>query len=57
MIQPLQQAEPTASLEVRLARLADQGFLTLPLTRPSRRVRKIKVAGRPLSKAILDDRR
>ena len=27
------------------------------VTKPSRRVRKVKLAGRPLSKAILDDRR
>ena len=41
VIQPLQEAEPTASLDVRLARLADQGLLTLPVTRPSRRVRRV----------------
>ena len=57
VIQPLREAGPTASLDVRLAHLADQGLLTLPVTRPSRRVRKVKVPGRPLSKAILDDRR
>jgi antitoxin (DNA-binding transcriptional repressor) of toxin-antitoxin stability system len=30
VIQPIRTAEPTVSLDVRLARLADQGLITLP---------------------------
>jgi len=57
VIQPIQAVEPAVSLDVRLARLANQGLLTLPVAKASKRVRKIKIAGRPLSKSILDDRR
>lgn len=57
VIQPIRAAQPTVSLDVRLARLADQGLITLPVARISKRVRKIRIAGRPLSKTILDDRR
>ncbi len=56
VIRPIRAAEPTGSLDVRLARLADQGLITLPVAKPSKR-RKIRIAGRPLSKTILDDRR
>lgn len=56
VIQPIRAAEPTVSLDVRLARLADQGLITLPGAKASRK-RKIRIAGRPLSKTILDDRR
>ncbi len=56
VIQPIQTAEPTRSLDVRLARLAEQGLITLPVVTPSKR-RKVRIAGRPLSKTILDDRR
>lgn len=57
VIQPIQSVERTVSLEARLARLAAQGFLTLPKRRPSGRVRRVKVPGPPLSKIILEDRR
>lgn len=56
VIQPIGALEPTVSLDVRLARLADQGLITLPVAKASNR-RKIRIAGRPLSKTILDDRR
>ena len=56
VIQPIRAAESTVSLDVRLARLADQGLITLPVAKASRK-RKIRIAGRPLSKTILDDRR
>jgi len=57
VIQPIRAARPTVSLDVRLARLADQGLITLPVAKFSKQVRTIRIAGRPLSKAILDDRR
>lgn len=57
VIRRIQEAEPTTSLEVRLARLADQGLVTLPTAKTSKKLAKVRIAGRPLSKAILDDRR
>jgi hypothetical protein len=36
------------SLEARLARLAAQGFVTLPTHKPLRRVRLVKVSGAPI---------
>ncbi len=57
VIQPIQAAEPAVSLDARLARLADQGLVTLPVAKASKKVRKIRIAGRQLSKTILDDRR
>ena len=57
VIQPMRDASPSASLEVRLAKLADQGLVTLPVAKPSLTLRKIRVSGRPLSKTILEDRR
>lgn len=57
LIQPIQSAEHPVSLEARLARLAAQGFVTLPTCKPLKRVRSAKVSGSPISKTILEDRR
>lgn len=57
LIQPIQSAEHPVSLEARLAKLAAQGFVTLPTQKPLKRVRLAKVSGRPISKTILEDRR
>lgn len=57
LIQPIQSADPVASLDARLAKLAAQGFLSLPSRRPLRKVRLAKLSGPPLSKTILEDRR
>lgn len=57
VIQPIQSAGRPASLEARLARLAAQGFVTLPTRKPLKRVRLAKVSGPPISKTILQDRR
>ena len=57
LIQPIQSAEHPVSLEARLAKLAAQGFVTLPTQKPLKRVRLAKVSGRPTSKTILEDRR
>src|SRR3989304_4708115 len=57
LIQPIQSAERAASLDARLARLAAQGLVTLPTRAPLKRLRPIKVAGAPISKTILRDRR
>ena len=57
LIQPIQSAEHLVSLEARLAKLAAQGFVTLPTQKPLKRVRLAKVSGPPVSKTILEDRR
>jgi len=57
LIQPIQSAEHPVSQEARLARLAAQGFVTLPTHKPLKRVRLAKVFGPPISKTILEDRR
>ena len=57
VLQPLAARQSGASLEVRLAQLADEGLLSLPRRKPARRVPKIRSRGRPLSRTILDNRR
>lgn len=57
LIRSIQSAGHPGSLEARLARLAAQGFVTLPTRKPLRKVRLVKVAGAPISKTILEDRR
>ncbi len=57
LIQPIRSAERAASLDARLARLAAQRLVTLPTRAPLERVRLVKVAGAPISKTILRDRR
>ena len=60
LLQPLRLGQPveeTTALEVKLARLAAQGRLTLPTRKPLRKVRLVRVAGPPISRTILKDRR
>jgi prevent-host-death family protein len=57
LIQPIKSADKAASLEAKLARLAAQGTVTLPTQKPLKRVRLINVSGKPISKAIVEDRR
>lgn len=57
LIQAIQSAELPATREARLARLAAQGVVTLPARRLRKRVRPVKVSGRPLSRLIMEDRR
>lgn len=57
LIRPIQSAERPANLDARLARLAAQGFVTLPTRKPLRRVRLVEVAGGPISESVLEDRR
>lgn len=57
VIQPIQSAAPVASLQARLARLAAQGLVAQPTREPLRRVRMVRVSGRPISRTILEDRR
>lgn len=57
LIQPIKGADKAVSLEAKLARLAAQGVVALPTQKPLRRVRLVKVSGKPISKAIVEDRR
>ena len=57
LIQPIKSADKAVSLEARLARIAAQGYVTLPTQKPLKRVRLVRVLGKPISKAILEDRR
>jgi len=57
LIQPIRSAENPVSLEARLAKLAARGLVTLPTHKPLRKVRLVKISGRPISKTILEDRR
>lgn len=57
IIQPIRGAKRARSLDARLARLAEDGLVTLPTRKPLARLRRIKVKGEPVSRTILDDRR
>ena len=57
IIQPIRSGARPKSLEARLAQLAAQGRLTLPTRKPARRVPKVAVAGPPVSRTILKERR
>ena len=57
LIQPIKSASKAISLEAKLARLAAQGAVTLPTQKPLKRVRLVRVSGKPISKAIVEDRR
>jgi prevent-host-death family protein len=57
LIQPIKSADKAASLEAKLAKLAAQGLVVLPTQKPLKRVRLIRVSGKPISKAIVEDRR
>lgn len=57
LITPIQSAKRPLSLDARLAQLAAQGLVTLPTRKLLKRVRRVRVAGTPLSRIILEDRR
>ncbi|MBI2524731.1 MAG: hypothetical protein A2X52_16035 [Candidatus Rokubacteria bacterium GWC2_70_16] len=57
LLQPILSAETPVSLEARLAKLAARGVVTLPTRKLLRRVRLVRVRGKPLSRTILEDRR
>ncbi len=57
VIQPIQSAAPVTSLQARLAKLAAQGLIALPAHKPLKKVRMVRVSGRPISRTILEDRR
>ena len=43
--------------KVKLATLAAQGLVVLPSQKPLKKIRRVKITGRPLSKKIVDERR
>jgi len=45
------------TLQDRLNVLAAEGLVQLPTRKPSKRFRPVKVAGKPLSRQVLEDRR
>jgi hypothetical protein len=57
LIQPIRGASKAVSREARLAALAAQGAVVLPIRKLLKRVRMVKVAGKPISKTIAEDRR
>ena len=57
IIQPIRGAKRARSLDARLARLAAEGLVTLPTRKRLRKVRRVRVKGPPVSRAILEDRR
>ncbi len=57
VIQSISAASAPNSLEARIAALAAQGEISAPSRRLVPRVRRIKLAGRPLSDEIIADRR
>jgi len=54
---PIKSAPRTGSLEARLATLAAQGRVTLPTRRPLKRIRMVRIAGPPISRTVIEDRR
>jgi prevent-host-death family protein len=56
LLQPIRSAKQVMSQEAKLAQLAAQGFLILPIRKPSR-FRPIRAKGPLASRMILEDRR
>ncbi len=57
VIQPLQAASALKSLKGRIAALAARGEISPPERGLVRRVRRVRIAGRPISEEIVADRR
>jgi len=57
VIQSIASAERLQSLEAKLARMAAQGFLSLPTKKLRKKVRLIRVSGEPVSQTIISERR
>ena len=56
VIQPIKSVEKLQTREGKLAKLAALGLVTLPVGRPSKTIRRVRVRGRPISKTILSER-
>ncbi len=57
LLHPINGAAKAVSLEGKLAGLAARGAVILPTRKPLKHVRVVKASGKPVSKAILDERR
>jgi prevent-host-death family protein len=57
LIQPIKNVDKTASLEAKLARVAARGAVALPTQKPLKRVRLVRVSGKPISREIVEQRR
>lgn len=57
ILRSVEHGGPPQSPMARLARLAARGSVVLPTGKPRRRFRPVKIAGPPLSQAIIEDRR
>jgi prevent-host-death family protein len=57
VLTPVGATRHVETLEAKLARLAARGVVTLPTRKPVKRVRRIKVSGRPVSETVIEDRR
>lgn len=57
LLRPIGSLDQPASLEARLAKMAAEGRLSLPTRRRLKTVRPVKIAGPPISRTILEDRR
>jgi len=57
LLQPINGTAKAVSLEAKLAGLATRGAVILPTRKPLKRVCLVKASGKPVSKAILDERR
>lgn len=57
ILQALDKTDRPRSLEARLAQLAARGLVILPTGKGLQRIKRIRIAGPPVSQAILEDRR
>jgi prevent-host-death family protein len=57
VIQPIESVEQLQTLEAKLAKLAALGIVTLPVRKPSKKVRLVSASGKPVSETILAERR
>ena len=57
VLAPIGAEKQVETVDSNLARLAARGIVTLPTRKPTKRVRKVKVSGRPVSQTVIEDRR
>ncbi len=57
LLKSIQSVDPSDTLEARLARAAAEGLIVLPTRKRLARIRKVKVRGALISRAIIEDRR
>ncbi len=57
VIQSIESVDQLQSLEAKLAKLAAQGIVTLPVRKPRKKIRLVTASGTPVSQAILAERR